>query len=322
MRRMGWLGGLLGVALIVACGGKEANLDQRAEPAARTADGTAARTTGDRAAPPDAPAAVAAAAAPAPAREAPRTAESGGAPTQTTDRKIIHTLFLDLVVKDVQAEFQKIALIAEQSGGFVAESSLRQENNQRRASITIRVPAGRHQDVLSQIRGLATKVESERATANDITEEFTDLESRRRNLEAAEQQLLVFLGQAKTIQEVLQVQDRLNSTRAEIERIRGRQNLLNRLSELATIQIQLRPEAAPAKADVGGGPSAALRRGWEASTELLGGVALGLLTAAAFSWWLVPVVLVVAWLARRTLRRAGRPGPPPPAPEPAGGSTT
>ena len=237
---------------------------------------------------------------------------AAGAPLPAGERKIIANVFLDLAMKEVQSGFERIGAIAEANGGLVAESSVRQEGEQRRASITVRVPVSRYQDVLGQIRGLATKVESERSNANDVTEEYTDLQSRVRNLEATEAQLLVFLGQAKNIQEVLQVQDRLNSTRAEIERVKGRIALLSRLTELATIQAQLRPEGGPAVNAPRGGPAEALQRGWDASTAVLGLALYVVLQVAAFSWWLVPFALLGGWLLRRRL--AGQTYPPDPLP--------
>jgi hypothetical protein len=242
---------------------------------------------------------------------APATNGAGGQATTAApnpaqsiaDRKLIFNVSLDLEMKDVQDGFQRIGQIAESNGGLVADSNFRQEGDQRRATITIRVPTSRYQDVLAQIRGLAVKVQSERASANDVTEEYTDLQSRQRNLEATEQQLLVLLGQAKNVQEILTVQDRINSTRAEIERVKGRINLLTRLTDLATIQAQLRPEAAPAVKEPTRGPLDALRAGWEASLAVVGAVALGALTALAFSWWLLPLAALALWLVRREQRR-------------------
>jgi len=233
-------------------------------------------------------------------------ASTNSAPAPAADRKIITNVFLDLSVKDVQSSFERISLIAESSGGLVADANLRTEFNQRRASVTVRVPAARVQDVLAQMRGLAVKVDSERVNANDVTEEYTDVQARLRNLEATEQQLLVFLGQAKNTQDLLQVQDRLTTTRAEIERLKGRVNLLTRLSDLATIQAQLHVEAAVIAPERPSNPLDALRLGWSASLEVIGGLALALLTVAAFSWWLLPFAALAAWFARRGLQRRRR----------------
>lgn len=311
MKRGAWiLVGLLGmVAVIAACGTES---DKKSESTAAGAPpmafGTAAAgvaETARKAGSTDA--VVPAQAGQAQAASVPATGGQGGAAQQLPglERRIVYNVFLDLTAKDVQAGFERIATIAETNGGLVAESSVRQENDQRRASITIRVPSVRYQDVMKQIKSLDVKVESERSTGNDVTEEYTDLQSRQRNLEATEQQLLVFLGQAKSIQDVLQVQDRLNAVRADIERVKGRINLLTRLSDLATIQVQLRPEpamTAPPKKEPAGA-FAALRRGWEASTELLGRVAVATLTVVAFSWWLLPLLALGLWVARREQRR-------------------
>lgn len=228
------------------------------------------------------------------------------APLLSSDRKIVQNAFLTLTFKDVQSGVERISLIAEANGGLVAESNVRQEANERRATVTIRVPASRYTETLAQVRGLATKVEGERSTANDVSEEFTDLQSRQRNLEAAEQQLLVFLGQAKNVQEVLAVQDRLTTTRAEIERVKGRINLLSRLTDLATIQISLQPERASLTNRIDApGPLAAMQRGWDASLDVLREGSAVVLTGVAFSWWLLPLAALGVWLGRRIRRRPG-----------------
>jgi len=147
------------------------------------------------------------------------------------------------------------------------------------------------------------KVENEQSEANDVTEEYTDLESRLRNLQATETQYLGFLERAQDINEVLQVQDRLNAVRADIEQVRGRANLLAGLSDLATITVHLRPEAA-ADSDGGGvSPAEAAEAAWEASLTTLRALAVGLVAIAAFSWWLVPILIVLALVGRRLSQR-------------------
>jgi hypothetical protein len=277
--------------------------------------GACSREPADDAAMPSTEEALPAIAADAPAARQDATSAGGSAPvaapgsapanSQIADRKLVINASLDLVLDDVQSGFERIGAIAQANGGLVADSTMRQDSDgNRRATITVRVPVSRTQDALAQIRDLAVKVESERSSANDVTEEYIDLEARQRNLEASEQQLLTLLSQAKNVQEVLQVQDRLTSTRAEIERIKGRINLLTRLTDLATIQAQLRSEAVPA-ADAGTGPLDALTRGWQTSLDVVGGIALAGLTALAFSWWLLPLVALAAWVVRRELRRRG-----------------
>ena len=304
-----WLAALAAVLLVAgacASGDKKEMSSSGATSAAPSAGADAAS------APKSEPAGAARAAAPAgeaggPPRTEAQCTEQGqtaGQPVPSFDRKIIYNVSMEMTVKDVRGGLDQVTALAVGNGGLVTETNLRQEGDNYRGSITIRVLAGRHLDVMTQLRQLAVKVENERSSGSDVTEEFVDLQSRQRNLEAVEQQLLVFLGQTKTVQESLQVQDRLNAVRGEIERVKGRINAIGRLTDLATIQVQLRPEAPAIKEPrPATGPVAAIRRGWEASLEVVGGLAMALLTVAAFSWWLLPPVALALWLWRRGLRR-------------------
>jgi hypothetical protein len=111
------------------------------------------------------------------------------------DRVVIHTANMSIVVPEPSASIQEIADLANEMGGFVVSSNLFQtffsEANVSadRASITIRVPSERLDEALDAIKAGATEVQSENVSGQDVTQEFTDLESRLRNLEAAEEQI-------------------------------------------------------------------------------------------------------------------------------------
>jgi hypothetical protein len=224
------------------------------------------------------------------------------------DRKVIQTASLTLQVEAVGEAFQEVGRIATSAGGFVASSSFSNEGEEQVASVTIRVPAVRFQQTLASLRELGVKVEREQSEASDVTEEFTDLESRLRNLQATEAQYLEFLKRAEDIGEVLQVQDRLNGVRGEIESVKGRLNLLENLSDLATVTVHLRPEAAPVPAPDSGGPdpARAAQEAWDASLEALRSIASGIVIVTVFSWWLVPPMGLLALVLRQAFARRRR----------------
>lgn len=224
------------------------------------------------------------------------------------DRKVVQDGDISLKVKDVQPAFEAVSRIAVAKGGMVFESSFYSEKDYRVGTLTLRVPAEKYQEALAEIRAQGLEVISETASSSDVTGEYTDLSSRLRNLEASETQYLALLKEAKTIDEILIVQDRLNSTRGEIEVIKGRLQQIDNLAALATLRVQLRPEAAFAKVEpkTTGGFKGAVAEGWERSLELLGSFGESAVTVAVFSWWLVPVA-GLAWLALR--RFASRPQP-------------
>src|SRR5690606_34153233 len=142
----------------------------------------------------------------------------------------------------VDTSYHRVHQIATSAGGFVAECAFTGSGEEHRASLTIRVPADRFQSVVDELRGMAVEVVSVSTTAQDVTEEYTDLESSLRNLRAVEAQYLELLGRANQIGDILQVQERLIGVRDQIERIEGRVRLLGNLSEMATLSVSLRPE--------------------------------------------------------------------------------
>jgi hypothetical protein len=208
-----------------------------------------------------------------------------------------------LEVKEVGASFEEVGRVATAAGGFVASSSMSNQSETQVASMTIRVPMDRYQDVLRELRGLGQKVVSEDSKSSDVTAEYTDLGSRLRNLEATELQLLNLLGRATTINEILQVQDRLNSVRAEIEQVKGRMALLDRLIDLATIAVHLQPVPVVANGGGDGGRiGEEISQAWDESIEFLTDVAAGVLSVIVFAWW-IPIVGIPALLIGSRLLR-------------------
>jgi hypothetical protein len=226
------------------------------------------------------------------------------------DRKIIQSTSVDIGVEGVGASFQEIIRIATTAGGFVASSSFSNVDDLQVADLTIRVPGDAYQTVLGQIRGMG-EVATETSDAQDATEEYTDLQARLRTLQATEQRYLELLARAETIPDILTVQDRLDGVRGQIEQVQGRINLLDHLTELATITVHLRPLAAAV--DGGGGgpqPLEVAENAWQASLDALRGVAAVALAVVAFSWWLVPPLAGLGIGARWWLGRRPRPAAP------------
>jgi hypothetical protein len=238
------------------------------------------------------------------------------------DRKIIFNASIALDVTDVTRAFDDVGAIAKVGGGYVERSSFsgNQDASQRSASLTVRVPVARYDDTLAAIRGVqGASVKSETSKSNEVTEDYTDLQSRLRTLQATEQQYLTLLAQAKTQQEILTMTDRLNSVRGQIEQTQGRLNLLDSMTSLATIDVALAPiplvQAEPKSDDGPKGVRESFVDAWEASLEVGRYVAAaGAAASVVIIWLAIPVGL--AFLSFRALRRRMpvRVAPPPPPP--------
>lgn len=259
-----------------------------------------------------------------------QAAPPGGTAAGAIERRtIIRTASLDLTVENVTRTFEDIGRIATSAGGFVASSSLGKQrigdDEYQVGSITIRVPDRQYEDVMARLRGLAVEVLNEQSESSDVTEEFTDLQARLRNLEATERQYLSFLERARDLDDILVITDRINQVRAEIEQVQGRINLLQNLSELATITVHLTPAAADARPRVAEpdgvtNPLTAAREAWERSLETLAVIASGALAVVVYSWWIAPPLGAAALALRAWWRRAH--ATPRPAPGATAGGAT
>ena len=177
---------------------------------------------------------------------------------EAADRLVIRNAYLSVVVPDPAESVKQISQLASQMGGFVVSSNVFENTfpdsgvTAFQASITIRVPAERMDEALESIKTGATEVRTENVTGEDVTQEFTDLQSRLRNLEAAEEQLFEIMNEATDTEDVLAVFNQLTQVRSEIELIQGRIQYLSESARLSAISVDLIPDVAAQPLEIGG----------------------------------------------------------------------
>jgi len=158
---------------------------------------------------------------------------------ETLSRLVIKTGTLNLVVKNINETAKKIIQYTEEKGGWVVNSSISQVKEVPLGTITVRIPTEVFDEAMDFSKKLAEKVSYEGSKAEDVTEEYVDLQSRLRNLEATEAQLLKIMERSGTIPDVLAVQRELNTVREQIETTKGRIQYLERSAKMASLTINL-----------------------------------------------------------------------------------
>ena len=132
-----------------------------------------------------------------------------------------------IVVDDVDSKMQAISDLSDRFGGWIVNANttranINGKNQVQSASITIRVPANRLDEALTQIKTGVGTVQSENVTGQDVTQDYVDLSSQLTNLQAAEKQLQSIMDKAHKTEDVLTVYNQLVSVRGQIETIQGR----------------------------------------------------------------------------------------------------
>lgn len=235
---------------------------------------------------------------------------TGQVPGAPADAKIIRTGDLTVQVGegDFDATTTRLTTIATNAGGFIASSETSALDDRPRGSLTLRVPADRFDDVVGQV-GKVGDVTAVTTSSQDVTGEYTDVESRLKALVAEREQINLVLARAESIPDILSVRDRLSFVQGEIETLQGRQQVLDDQTSLSTLTVSLSeagdPEVVTAPAERSGFATFRSDLG-DRFTD--GGRAIAFGLASMAPWLLLGLVLFVP--ARILWRRST----PPPAP--------
>ncbi|MEK7108091.1 MAG: DUF4349 domain-containing protein [Patescibacteria group bacterium] len=160
------------------------------------------------------------------------------------DQRIIMTGYITLDVNDITESLAGISSVAAKHQGFVQNSNAGENGDgSRYGYVTIRVPVEVYNEALIDVRALGVRVTSESTNAEDITEQFTDLEARLKVAREEEQAYLALLGRSGSVSDLLQVQRELSQVRTRIEQLEGQMQYLENRSELSTITVTLEETA-------------------------------------------------------------------------------
>jgi hypothetical protein len=216
-------------------------------------------------------------------------------------RLIIRTGQAGIEVDSLEPALDLLRQTATRIGGFVGNANVQTGRNQvRQATIEIKVPAGRFDDLTDRLRPLG-RVEFLNVGAEDVSEEFVDLTARTANARRLEERLLELLAtRTGKLQDVLSVERELARVREEIERMEGRLRYLKTRSQLSTLSVAMHEPPPLVSPTPGRNPVAqAVREAWR---NFVGVLAAGIASLG----YLVPV-LVLGWgvvvAGRRLTRR-------------------
>jgi hypothetical protein len=169
------------------------------------------------------------------------SAPDKGIPTVVVagDRNLILTAKIDMRSKDPWATADRAQAIASGLGGDVLNLSQSGTADTRNASLTIRVPSSRFGDALQQLKSLEGEIQTSGVSAQDVTDQFVDLQARLTAKQAEEQRYIAILNRANTIDEILKVDASLGNVRTQIEQLTAQINSIKNRTEFSTISMSI-----------------------------------------------------------------------------------
>lgn len=245
---------------------------------------------------------------------APSTDESQAAVDKTgiaqlvdPSRKIIYTADVQLTVKEFATFEAELPKLVGQCKGYLSAANIdRTYGDQLTGHWVARIPVDQYEAFLESVTQLGVP-EKQAQTAQDVTEEYVDLEARIANKKRLETRILELLDkQSGEIKDVIEVERELARVRSEIESMEGRSRYLKNRTSFTTVTITAReqrnyvpPQALPFSEQI----SSAWSRSIDALYRICRGIVLVIVTA--FPWFVVLGILLcpIVWLIRRRRKR-------------------
>lgn len=154
------------------------------------------------------------------------------------ERKVIQNAGMVLMVSDVSQVIDTIVKIGQDNEGYTVSSNLSRGDDWVRGEVNVKVPYDRLSKVMDQIAALG-EIKDKKISTQDVSEEYYDSQARLTVLKKKEERLLALLDQAKTIEEMISVENELTRVRSDLEVLQGRLNYLDNATSYSTISITL-----------------------------------------------------------------------------------
>ena len=248
---------------------------------------------------------------------------TGAAPDSS--QMIMMTANLSVAVDDPSESMNAIQKLAREMGGYTVYSNLYKTqildgSEVFEATITIRVPAQRLDEAMEKIKAMTGDpkkyVLNENISGQDVTKEYTDLQSRLRNLEEADAKLSELYASATKTEDALAIYNQKMQVTEQIELIKGQIKYYDESVSTSAISVQIQSKQSIAPLTVAGWkPSGVAKDALEALVKFGKGLVNVIIWLVLYVLPIVilfglPVFFIVRGLVRRNRKNRGSNNPP------------
>jgi Domain of unknown function (DUF4349) len=147
---------------------------------------------------------------------------------------LVYTAQIVIAVFEVRASLGKVEELARELGGFMS----RRDD----MTIAIRVPVSRFDEAVKRVEAIGDMLHRN-VTAEDVTEEFRDLDVRLKSSRAVQERLMQLLARAAKVDESVAIERELDRVTAEIDRLEGRMKFLKDRAAYSTLTVSFQPKS-------------------------------------------------------------------------------
>lgn len=217
---------------------------------------------------------------------------AGGADFSAVRRnaKLILNADLSLETQDFEKSAADIEKMTAEAGGYIESSGTYGDTGSRSANYTLRVPQEKFEQFYAQL-GENMHVVSRSRSSEDVTEQYTDIETRLATLQTKHERLLSLLEKADKMEDIISLENALADCEYEIDSLTGSKRHYDDLVGFSTFSVTLNEVQTLTATPEGSGFGAQLTQAAKTGTRGLVDSVRALILGIVMFW---PVVLLLA----------------------------
>jgi len=212
--------------------------------------------------------------------------------------KIIKTANLRFATSNIDESYALIQKSAQQYKAILQNDNTGNDYNSIYRNVTLRIPNQYFDAFINDLSKGVSYFDRKEISAQDVSEEFVDLQARLKAKQTLEKRYLELLSKANKVSEILEIEKELANIREEIEAKQGRLQYLQSRVAMSTITIEMYTE----KAQGSGATVSYGSKMWNAIKSGFNGLSsffLGILHI----WPFILILAIIFFFVRRKLRR-------------------
>ncbi len=172
------------------------------------------------------------------------TESAGNGSSESTARKLIRTVGISAETEKYDALVSEINSLTVKLGGYIENSSesaagyYGNNDSGRYLSMTLRIPKDKADKLIKTISD-AANITSRTENSEDVTLQYTDIDSHKKALQAEEKRLMDLMEKADKMADIVALEDKLADVRYQIESMESQLRVYDNQVDYTTVNLDI-----------------------------------------------------------------------------------
>lgn len=238
--------------------------------------------------------------------------ETGSSQVLPAGRKLIRNISMNVETNEFETLLSSLQSKITQLGGYVEQSDMSGSRKDRMgnpdprfANMTVRIPVNQIDSFIGTVEENGNVTNKSEST-QDVTLQYSDLESRKKSLEIEQEKLWEFLEKAESIDTVITLQQRLSEIRYQLESMESQLRLYDNQVDYSTVSLSIREVTlfTPTAPETAG---TRISHGFESNLKLFKtavlSLTIGIITTIPFWFPIAAIALAIIFFRRRKKKK-------------------